>query len=292
MTEVTPTVSVVVLTRNVEHLLKQCLESIAKTNPLETIIVDGMSTDRTIKIANEMGAIVVSDEGKGFSYARQLGLETAKGSHVFYVGADNLLEPDTINQLMEELQRREYAGIQPQVQVMLDEDSTYWDKCWNDYLEVTHSPGKKKVIGTPTLFDRELVLKIGYDSAISATDDTDVCQRLGDIGHSVGVGEAITYEHQRLTYRDFYRRWRWYGVGDARFIFKYRRRPRIALRHFLHPARTYMLGLAFGSILRGKPSVMPFYVMCGLFRYLGLSLETSRAVLRRRSDNKGFSSSN
>src|SRR6266704_2875262 len=69
--------TVVIPVRNAERLLPACMESAVREKPRAIIVVDGESTDRTVEIAREHGAIVVSDEGQGLPVARQLGAEMA-----------------------------------------------------------------------------------------------------------------------------------------------------------------------------------------------------------------------
>ena len=272
--------SVVVLAKNVEHLIQDCLQAIRLNNPSEVIVVDGESTDSTVQKAAPFADRVISDEGKGFSYARQIGLEAARKDHIAYVGPDNIIPKGCLESLLTELKESRYVGIQGQVRVLLDEKSTYWDRCWNEYFELTHPPGEQVVIGTPAIFTRKILLDFGYDPRVVSTDDTDVCQRLRQRGYKVGVGTTLAYERQRLTFRGFYRRWRWYGVGDARFVYKYRKTPLVSLRHFFHPLRTYIFGLSWKSARRGRVTSIPFFILCGIFRYMGFFLDIPRVLLR------------
>ena len=40
------------------------------------------------------------------------------------------------------------------------------------------------VIGTPSLWDKNILKKVNYDPNIGACDDTDICYRLGKKGYS------------------------------------------------------------------------------------------------------------
>ena len=67
--------TVIVPVRNGEEWIGRCLEAIAHSRPAETIVVDGLSTDRTVELARAQGARVISDEGQGVAAARHLGAE-------------------------------------------------------------------------------------------------------------------------------------------------------------------------------------------------------------------------
>ncbi len=270
-------VSVVIAAKNSEHLMEDCLKSIRANRPREIIVVDGLSTDATMQKALPLADKVISDYGKGIGYARQIGAEQTTGDYVAFVGPDNIVPDGALKSLLEELQGTSLGGIQPQVRVLLDSASTYWDRGWNWYLVISHPPGERHVIGTPALFPKELLLKFKWDAQVISTDDTDLCLRLRQQGYRVGVGRTVVYEKQRLDARGFYRRWRWYGIGDARFIRKYMKtNPAIAIRHFFHPLRTYIVGLPIKSLIKGKPQYVPFFVLCGVTRYLGFWQEAPR----------------
>lgn len=93
MTEVKakPKFSIVIPAYNESRFIASCLESIRaqKTDATyEIIIADNGSTDSTVKIAESFGARVVREKRKGVCWARQAGLEAAKGEIVISTDAD------------------------------------------------------------------------------------------------------------------------------------------------------------------------------------------------------------
>ncbi len=84
--------SVVVITRNEQDMLKVCLESVSWAD--EVIIVDNGSTDKTAEIAGKLGGRVVKFESHDFSEVRNRGMEEATGDWVLFVDADErVLKP-------------------------------------------------------------------------------------------------------------------------------------------------------------------------------------------------------
>lgn len=82
--------SVVVLTKNEEARIARCLESVRWAD--ELIIVDGMSTDRTVEICQQFGARVISHPFEGsFAQERNLGLQHATGDWVLQIDADDVV---------------------------------------------------------------------------------------------------------------------------------------------------------------------------------------------------------
>ena len=85
------TLSVVIITRNEEHNIARCLESVAFAD--EKIVVDSDSDDRTTEIAREHGAKVISNVFTGYGPAKQAGVDCATGEWVLSIDADEALSP-------------------------------------------------------------------------------------------------------------------------------------------------------------------------------------------------------
>lgn len=84
--------SIVVIAKNEEQMLKTCLESIKWAD--EIIVVDNGSTDKTLEIAKNFNTRVVKFDSNDFSKVRNRGMEEAKGEWVLYVDADErVLKP-------------------------------------------------------------------------------------------------------------------------------------------------------------------------------------------------------
>ena len=82
-----PKISLIVITRNEEELIGQCLESAAAFCD-ELIVVDSFSTDRTVEIARGLGARVFQRTFDGYIAQKQFALEQASGEWVFSLDAD------------------------------------------------------------------------------------------------------------------------------------------------------------------------------------------------------------
>src|SRR6059058_917880 len=96
-------ISVVVPARNAEHLIGDCLRSIAWSQPREIIVVDGDSTDATVDIALRHGARVLSDGGAGLPAARRMGAQASQGRWVALIDADVRLAEGDLGRLLDEL---------------------------------------------------------------------------------------------------------------------------------------------------------------------------------------------
>lgn len=79
-------ISVIVLTKNEEEMIKVCLESVKWAD--EIIIADNGSTDKTLDIAARYSDKIIKFSGSDFSELRNRAAEKASGDWLLYVDAD------------------------------------------------------------------------------------------------------------------------------------------------------------------------------------------------------------
>lgn len=89
-------ISIIIATFNAESLLLKCLESIKnqKYTNIEIIVVDGKSTDNTIKILESFqhsGLTWTSEKDTGIYDALNKGINLAKGDWLYFLGSDDYL---------------------------------------------------------------------------------------------------------------------------------------------------------------------------------------------------------
>jgi (heptosyl)LPS beta-1,4-glucosyltransferase len=84
--------SAVILTKNSEDLIADCIDSLSFCD--ETIVIDDYSTDRTAELAKHLGASVFPYSSESFAKKRNLGLKKAKGRLIIYLDADERVTPE------------------------------------------------------------------------------------------------------------------------------------------------------------------------------------------------------
>ena len=93
-------ISVVIIAKDVEEKIKDCIDSVAWAD--EVIVIDNGSKDKTKEVAKKMGALVYEFKGKGsYSQWRTEGLNKAKGEWVFYLDSDERVTPNSRNELQQ-----------------------------------------------------------------------------------------------------------------------------------------------------------------------------------------------
>jgi glycosyltransferase involved in cell wall biosynthesis len=103
-------ISTVVLTKNEEKNIKNCLQSVKWCD--EIIIVDDCSDDQTVKIAKKMGAKVFSRRLKGdFAAQRNFALRQAQGEWVLFVDADERVPDQLAAEIKQAIENEKVNGF-------------------------------------------------------------------------------------------------------------------------------------------------------------------------------------
>jgi tetratricopeptide (TPR) repeat protein len=93
------TLSLCMIVKDEEAMIGRCLDA-ARQAVDEIIVVDTGSSDRTVEIAQELGARVLHHEWDGdFSTARNVSFEAATGDWVMYLDADEILVDEDADRL-------------------------------------------------------------------------------------------------------------------------------------------------------------------------------------------------
>ena len=109
-----PKISVIVPVYNTEEYLSQCLESILEqTFPdFEVIVVNDGSSDKSHDVAKSYSEkdsriLIVNQENKGLSEARNAGIDRAKGEWITFIDSDDIIAPSFLQKLLDAAQKTE-----------------------------------------------------------------------------------------------------------------------------------------------------------------------------------------
>lgn len=103
-----PLVSIVAIAHNEEKHLVSCLWSLVENEckyPIEILVVNNNSTDNTEQLLTQLGVPYFNEFQKGPGYARQCGLNHAKGKYHLCIDADTLYPPYYIETHIKELMK-------------------------------------------------------------------------------------------------------------------------------------------------------------------------------------------
>ena len=102
--------SVVILTKNEEAVIRDCLESVKWAH--EIVIVDDYSTDRTVEICREYTDKIFQKKLNGFSEQRGFGINKTSGDWIFHFDADEMAMPPLQEEIKAVLKNgTEYDGF-------------------------------------------------------------------------------------------------------------------------------------------------------------------------------------
>ena len=258
-----PDLSVVVPVRNAEHLIEECLASITRARPREIIVVDGLSTDRTLEIARRYPVRIVSDGGRGVAAARAIGIELAQSPWVALIDVDMVLPDGALAQLLDECVHERYTALQ--AGLLSVSSSGYWGRA----LVAHHRTGRAKNWPgvSATIVARDTVLRHGFDERFVSGEDIELRWRLRRAGARLGVSRRTIVTHRFGDTFAFARdQWLADGRGSGRMLGKYgwRAAGLLAL-----PIAAGVRGIA-ASLLHGQPLWLPYYVGYVVFNYVGL----------------------
>jgi glycosyltransferase involved in cell wall biosynthesis len=259
-------VSVVVPTRNAEELIDDCLASVVASGPRDIIVVDGLSTDRTLELARRHPVTVLSDGGAGLPAARLIGARAARSRWVALVDADIVLPEGALAALLDEAATGGYTALQAGLHSVAG--SGYWGQA----LVQHHRAGRsKRWFGVAaTVFDRQALLRYGFDPRFRSGEDIELRHRLERAGVKIGVSRETVVIHRFGDSFEFARgQWLADGHGLARLLRKHRWRV----------AWVVALPLAAGArgvvvaLVRRQPKWIPYYAAFAAFNYVGMLRE-------------------
>lgn len=262
--------TVVVPARNAEAILGDCLESVVASRPAGLIVVDGNSTDATAEIAAHHGARVLSDGGRGLPAARAMGTEAARTRWVALVDADVVLPEGALESLLSEFQVGRYTALQAGLH------STAGPGYWGQALAHHHRSGRSKnwfgVVAT--IFEREDLLRHGFDDRFLSGEDIELRWRLQRAGKRIGVSRSTIVVHRFPDSRfDFAcQQFLADGAGLGRMVRM--KRGKAALLLGL-PAAAGARGVVL-SIARREVRWVPYYCAFVAYNYVGMVKELCR----------------
>ncbi|MEM4574292.1 MAG: glycosyltransferase [Candidatus Caldarchaeum sp.] len=213
-------VSVVILTRNSELTIGQCLEAVAALSSLveNVVVVDGCSTDSTLEIVKNfrerLHIVILSDQGHGLGYARDIGWRSVSSPYVIMLDSDVIIRPDFPTEAMKVLQLdSRVGGVAAKLRPVILEKgwlAAFQAKNLGVHLHLREPvyPYEAPALHTACTMYRRSALEAvdGFDhSFFFAKEDSDISFKLRKAGYKLyylGV-EAQHLERARLCKMNF-----------------------------------------------------------------------------------------
>jgi len=258
----TALISVIVPAYNAEATLAECLTALAGQRvdwPLEIILVDDGSTDRTIEVAEEFGGDVkvVRQEHGGAAAARNRGLEEAHGEIILFTDADCEAWPEWAAIMV--------AGIEAGADGVKGTYRTKQRSLVARWVQAEYESKYRRMEGLEEIdfidtysagYRREALEAVGgFDPAVVMVEDQELSFRLAEKGYKLRyVPGGVVYHRHVSTVRDYVRRK--FRIGYWKVVVMARYPARIV--NDSHTPQNVKLQMVLVGLLVGVIPALPF----------------------------------
>lgn len=294
-----PMVSIILPVRNEEKYLRRCLDSIqAQTydhSRIELLIVDGLSDDATLEIAEEfqeesdINVRILENKAGNTPCGMNMGYRNARGDMLVAFNGHASMPPNFIEKDVEKLEETTADAVGGLVLSTCLENKTI-PKAIGYALNSPFGLGgvaartgtKAGYIDNPSFgcYRRELFDKYGYiDERLTRNQDYEYNQRITAHGAKIYFSPEIkSYYYNRPTYRSLWReyfnaaKWRTFMIG--RFV------RAVMLRHLAPPA--FVMGVIALAILSffTNWAIYPLIGLLGLYNLIAIGYTLDIGIKR------------
>lgn len=181
-------ISVVIPSYNGEKYIAETIESIITQDfPHEIIVIDDISTDKTVQIAEEMDCrVIVNKVHKGQVAGKNTGIREARGNYWLTIDQDDCLTEGALRKLYDEMQANpEYKIVMAQLKDFCSPDTPEQQK----YVKLRPFSG---ILTGSTLFKKEVFKVIGeFREDIITGDVIDLTNRLQKSGLQIKKADFV-----------------------------------------------------------------------------------------------------
>lgn len=186
--------------RHAAETLEACIAAVrAQTRPADEVFIlaDPRSTDATMAIAQASGLHVIPQQGSTLGAARNEAIRTARHRWLACCDSDVVIAGDWLERLAA-LRGSGAAGIGGRTNEQISGPADDWRAMnmphhWGDYP--LRNPF---MLVSEVLFDRRALLAVGgYRDDLNYHEDSDLCQRLRDAGHTLLYEPSAKATHLR-----------------------------------------------------------------------------------------------
>lgn len=263
-------ISVVICNKNSLGYLKKSVPAIKKSGVKELIVIDGCSTDGSLDFLKKQKVRIISDNGKGLSYSRGLGIKNSRGKYIFVAGPDDICQRNFFKKLLLQFKKSNLDAAT--ILIRVKKKVTYWDECFNFWFKYIRKVGPSKSIGTPTLYKRNLFKYVNYKTSQMVCDDTYISEKLIEKNFKLGVLKLTIDQINNNKFKDLYRKFYDYGKSDCDYYLINRRKFSFGqkIRTIYHPFKHFFNCLII-IIFSLKIKFLPFIFISTFIRYKGFA---------------------
>jgi len=194
-----PSISVIIPTFQEEKYIGSILAELDELKPeVETIVVDGGSSDKTVKIAKNLASKVFQINERGISKAKNYGVKKACGDIFVFLDADVHPNPDFVGKISAALSHSNTIAATCNVMPIQGRSSEFaFSRFYNLLIRVAcrikpHSQGKFFAVRQDAFRSVK-----GFDETLPCLEDHDLAFRLSKLGRVVFISDLTVYEFPR-----------------------------------------------------------------------------------------------
>lgn len=200
----TDLVSVAIPAYNAEETIGACLDALARqtysAGPVEVIVVDDGSTDRTKEIVEEHDVRYVHQSQSGPAVARNRGIEEAHGSILLFTDSDCIPEPNWVEEMLDPFEDPEVIAVKgayrsPQKSLV----ARFAQIEFEERYEMLKRASSIDMIDTYSAGYRLATLREtgGFDTSYpeANNEDTELSYRLAEQGHKMVFNADAIVNH-------------------------------------------------------------------------------------------------
>lgn len=228
-----PFISIVVPTKNEEHYIVRCLESIQlleyPKSKYEFIVVDNGSVDQTVSIAKGMGAQTYILRDITIAALRNYGYKKSRGDYVAFLDADCVPNAQWLNLAINTMMTMEDVSVVGGIVTLEEWGSRHWiEEYWLAYLNSKYHNNINFVTTISSfcfVIRREIMEDIGgFNEGLVTCEDSDLGYRISQTGTKMVINKDIKVIHLRnaKTASEFFRRQLWQGRSNLRSFFSHK----------------------------------------------------------------------
>lgn len=291
-------VSVVVVAKNSEKTISECLESLINQdfppNQYEVIVIDGASTDNTLGICRKYPVKLVKLERCGISYQRNMGIGIAQGEYMAFTDSDCIAGQDWLGKLVSHIESAHSTIVAIGGPNLVLETDGLFSKAVGYTQETFLGSGGsahsyrfakpslvKSIPDCNIIYRKEVFASEKYDETLSVGDDCELNFRLKKKGYKfLYIPDILVWHHRPDTLRSFIKKMFSYGVALGRITRKHKN-----LVRWYAPLAALLVFLVVFSyfIIKYIPGAGYVYLALTLIYLLGLGISAIQVQQKIKS---------